>query len=598
MQSNASRPISQLLAVVVTVLVITTLYLAKTVILPLALALLFTFVLAPVVTRLERARLPRIVAIPVVMLAAAIILGTVSWIVFTQLIAVTDALPAYTSNMQEKIRSLQQPDGGTSLSRAEREIDDLSAQLRGLGSSMTGGLAHDQTIELGSPGRPVSVREVGGNQGRLDAISGALGVVVSIALILVFTFFMLLKREDLRNRMIQLTGQGHLYLMTQAMDETSRRISRYLSLQTLVNICFGLIVFLALHLIGLPHALLFGAMSGLLRFIPYLGAPVGALMPTALSFAVFNGWTRTLLIMAVFFCLEVITGNFVEPQVYGKHTGLSSLAVLVAAIFWALIWGPIGLVLSVPLTVCLVVLGSHVPSLEFLNVLLGDQPVMEPGAHYYQRLLANDQREASQVLEAQLRSTSLEALYDHVLIPALSLSELDRHRNALDESTVSFITVTTKDLVEEYSMETLYVGEKQRKIVCLPVRDDADEIVGIMLAQLLGRAGYAAVAVSIGSVEGMLAEVAKAEAEVICLSALPPYAISHARGLYKKLRARHPQVPIIIGLWNYSDDPVKAAQEISGGEQKLVCTTLAQTVVQVGLAPPDTLEPLVSPAMP
>jgi hypothetical protein len=300
----------------------------------------------------------------------------------------------------------------------------------------------------------------------------------------------------------------------------------------------------------------------------------------------------------LFFCLEVITGNFVEPQVYGKHTGLSSLAILVAAIFWALIWGPIGLVLSVPLTVCLVVLGSHVPSLEFLNVLLGDQPVMEPGAHYYQRLLANDQREASQVLQTQLRSTSLEALYDHVLIPALSLSEMDRHRNALDESTVTFITGTTKELVEEFSLETLYVGEAQRRIACLPVRDDADEIVGIMLAQLLGRAGYAAQAISIGSVEGMLAEVTKAEAEVICLSALPPYAVSHARGLYKKLRARHPQVPIVIGLWNYSDDPVKAAQEISGGEQKLVCTTLAQTVVQVGLAPPDALETLASPAMP
>jgi hypothetical protein len=271
---------------------------------------------------------------------------------------------------------------------------------------------------------------------------------------------------------------------------------------------------------------------------------------------------------------------------------------LVAAIFWALIWGPIGLVLSIPLTVCLVVLGSHVPSMEFLNVLLGDQPVMEPGAHFYQRLLANDQREAAQVLATQLRSTSLEALYDHVLIPALSLSELDRHRNALDEATVAFITGTTKDLVEEYSLETLYVGERQRKITCLPVRDDADEIIGIMLAQLLGRAGYAAVAVSIGSVEGMLAEVERTEPEIICLSALPPYAVSHARGLYKKLRARLPHVPIIIGLWNYSDDPLKAAQEISGGEQKLVCTTLAQTVVQVGLAPPDTLETLVSPAMP
>ena len=341
MQSNISRPVSQLLAVVVTVLVITTLYLAKTVILPLALALLFTFVLAPVVTRLERTRLPRVVAIPVVMLTAAVLLGAVGWLVFTQLVAVTDALPAYTSNIQQKIHSLQlEQSNGTSLSRAEREIDDLSAQLRGLGSDMTGGLAHDQTIELGTPGRPVSVQEVGGNQGRLDAISGALGVVVSIALIMVFTFFMLLKREDLRNRLIQLTGQGHLFLMTQAMDETSRRISRYLSLQTLVNVCFGLIVFLFLHVIGLPHALLFGAMSGLLRFIPYLGAPIGALMPTALSLAVFNGWTRTLLIMAFFFCLEVITGNFVEPQVYGKHTGLSSLAVLVAAIFWALIWGP------------------------------------------------------------------------------------------------------------------------------------------------------------------------------------------------------------------------------------------------------------------
>jgi predicted PurR-regulated permease PerM len=595
MASNSSRTISQLLAVVVTVLAITVLYLAKTVILPLALALLLTFVLAPVVTRLERARVPRAIAIPVVMMAAAAMLGTVGWVVFTQLVAVTDALPAYTSNIQEKIHSLQQSDT-TSFSRAERELDELSAQIQQLGSGLTGGLAHDTTLELGSPGRPVSVREVGGNQGRLDAISGALGVAVTIALIVVFTFFMLLKREDLRNRLIQLTGQGHLFLMTQAMDETSRRVSRYLSLQSLVNICFGFIAFLALHLIGLPHALLFGAMAGLLRFIPYLGAPIAALLPTALSFAVFNGWSKTLLIMAVFFCLEVITGNFVEPQVYGKHTGLSSLAILVAAIFWALIWGPIGLVLSVPLTVCLVVLGSHVPSLEFLNVLLGDQPVMEPGAHYYQRLLANDQREASQVLETQLRSTSLEDLYDHVLIPALSLSEQDRHRNALDDSTVAFITETTKDLVEEFSLETLYVGEKQRRVACLPVRDDADEIVGIMLAQLLGRAGYAAVSIPIGSVDGMLAEVDKTEPEVVCLSALPPYAVSHARGIYKKLRSRHPHLPIVIGLWNYSEDPVKAASEISGGEQKLICTTLTQTVLQAGLASPDTLQPLAGRA--
>jgi predicted PurR-regulated permease PerM len=588
-RSNSSRVLSQLLAVVVTVVLITVLYLAKTVVLPLALAMLLTFVLAPVVTCLERIRLPRIVAIPIVMLAAGVVLGSVSWTVLRQLVEVTDALPSYTTNIQDKIQSLQQSKTG-SFTRVQRELDNLSKQISDLSLGFANDQGHVSAVELGSPTQPVSVREVGGSQGRLDALSGVLGVIVSVILVAVFTFFMLLKREDLRNRLIRLSGHGHLQLMTQAMDDTSRRVSRYLSLQSLVNTGFGLIVFVALHFIELPHALLWGALAGLLRFIPYIGAPIGALLPTALSLAVFNGWTNTLLIMAIFFCLELVTANFLEPQVYGKHTGLSSLAILVAAIFWALIWGPIGLILSVPLTVCLVVVGAYVPSLQFLTVLLGDQPVMQAGAHYYQRLLANDQREASQVLETHLKDTSLEDLYDTVLIPALNLAEQDRHRNALDDSTVDFITQTTKDLVEEFSLredDTRTVGIANvvsRKIACLPVRDDADEIVGVMLAQLLDRAGYAAIAIPIGSVDGMLAEAVNAEAEIVCLSALPPYAISHARGIYRRLRMQQPKLKIIIGLWNYPEDPIKAATEISGGEQKLVCTTLAQTILQASLA--------------
>jgi len=588
-RSNSSRALSQLLAVLVTVVLITVLYLAKTVILPLALAMLLTFVLAPVVTCLERIRLPRGVAIPVVLLAAAVILGSISWTVFMQLVEVTNALPAYTTNIQDKIQSFQQSKTG-GFTRAQKELDNLSQQISDLSLGFTSDQRHGVAVELGSPNKPVSVREVGGSQGRLDALSGVLGVIVSVILIVVFTFFMLLKREDLRNRLIRLSGHGHLQLMTQAMDDTSRRVSRYLSLQSLVNTGYGLIVFVALHFIALPHALLWGTLAALLRFIPYIGAPIGALLPTALSLAVFNGWTNTLLIMAIFFCLELVTANFLEPHVYGKHTGLSSLAILVAAIFWALIWGPIGLILSVPLTVCLVVLGAHVPSLQFLTVLLGDQPVMQPGAHYYQRLLANDQREATQVLESHLKDTSLEDLYDTVLIPALNLAEQDRHRNALDDSTVDFITQTTKDLVEEFSLReedpgTLGIGEVvPKKIACIPVRDDADEIVGVMLAQLLDRAGYSAIAIPIGSVNGMLAEAANAEPEIVCLSALPPYAISHARGIYRRLRMQQPKLQIIIGLWNYAEDPVKAATEISGGEQKLVCTTLAQTILQASLA--------------
>jgi hypothetical protein len=403
---------------------------------------------------------------------------------------------------------------------------------------------------------------------------------------------MLLKREDLRNRLIQLSGHGHLNLMTQAMDDTSHRVSRYLSLQWLVNASFGLIVFVVLHVMTLPHALLFGALAGLLRFIPYIGAPIGALLPTALSVAVFNGWTKTLLILAIFFCMEIVTANLLEPHVYGKHTGLSSLAILVAAIFWALIWGPIGLILSVPLTVCLVVVGAHVPSLQFLTVLLGDQPVMRPEAHYYQRLLANDQREASQVLETQLKGGSLEELYDTVVIPALGLAEQDRHRNELDDATVAFITQTTKDLVDELSLKkdfTVGTGDGER-IACLPVRDDADEIIGIMLGQLLERAGHSAVAIQIGSVEGMMAEVAAINPDVVCLSALPPYAISHARGIYRRVRMQQPRAKIIIGLWNYADDPVKAASEISGSEQNLICTTLAQITRQASLASGASLQ--------
>jgi predicted PurR-regulated permease PerM len=588
-RTGASRTLSQLLAVTVTIVVVTLLYLAKTVILPLALAILLTFVLAPVVTCLERIRLPRIVAIPIVLLAAGAALGAVGWTVFVQLVEVTNDLPAYTTNIQNKIQSLNQSKT-TSFARAQEELKTLSEQISDLGENLTG---NRSSAQIGSsPNRPVAVREVSASPGRLDAISGLLGVVVSIALVAVFTFFMLLKREDLRNRLIQLTGQGHLNLMTQAMDETSQRISRYLSLQWLVNIAFGLIAFVVLHVMGLPHALLFGALAGLLRFIPYIGAPIGALMPAALSVAVFDGWTKTLLILAIFFCMELLTANLLEPHVYGKHTGLSSLAILVAAIFWALIWGPIGLILSVPLTVCLVVVGAHVPSLEFLTVLLGDQPVMQPDAHYYQRLLANDQREASQVLETNLKGSSLETLYDTVLLPALHLAELDRHRNELDDATVSFISQTSKDLVEELGLrqddsqpvELSIERTAAEKIMCLPVRDDADEIVGIMLAQLLERAGYSAIAVPIGSVEGMLAEVGRTEPGVVCLSALPPYAISHARGIYRRLRVQYPKVKIIVGLWNYTEDPVKAAAEVSGGEQNLVCTTLAQIKLQASLA--------------
>lgn len=595
-RSNASRETSRLLAVVVGVVVIAALYLAKAVLLPLALAMLFTFLLAPLVTRLERIRIPRVLAILVVLAAFGCGVGAVGWTIVTQLIEVTSNLPQYRTNISDKIAVFHQTKN-TKFTRARHELEHLSQQLGISPAENTSRRERRELRELGpSPERPLPVQEVKGNQPNFSSLQGFLEPLAFLFLVVVFTFFMLLQRESLRNRVIRLTGRGHLNVMTQTMDEASNRVSRYFSLQLLVNVCYGTIVFFALQFIGLPHAMLWGSLAGIFRYIPYIGAPIAGILPTIFSMAVFHGWKQTLLIVALFFCLEVVTANFIEPHLYGKHTGLSSLAILVAAVFWTLIWGPIGLILSVPMTVCLVVVGSHVPDLEFLKVLLGAQPVMRPETHYYQRLLANDEHEAAQVLETYLKEHSLEDLYDTVLIPALALSEQDRHRNILDDSTVAFIDQTTRELVEElgiHAMEETRPSENTaatanedlvavpvapKNIVCVPTRDSADEIVAIMLAQLLERAGHRAEALSAQNIDRTLADVSRMKPDIAYLSALPPYGLSQERRLYRKLRNSLPDLKIVPSLWHYGGDPVKAAREISDGEDGEVLTTLAAAV--------------------
>ncbi|HEY5255021.1 MAG TPA: AI-2E family transporter [Acidobacteriaceae bacterium] len=611
-RSPKSRELTYLFILIFSLAAIAVLYLAKTVVVPLALAILFSFLLSPLVTLLERIRLPRVLAIIVVILAAGMVVGTIGWTVFNQLVSVTDHMADFTYNINRKLDALK-PAKSTSFSRAEQELDRLGQQISTLNlDAGTDQSDHGKKLLGSSADHPIAVQEVGKSD-RLDTIHGVLGSMVSVFLVVVFTFFMLLQREDLRNRLIRLTGRGHLNLMTQAMDEAGHRVSRYLGLQLLVNTCYGTLIFVALYFLALPHALLWGALAGILRFIPYIGAPTAALLPTVFSIAVYTGWTPTLLIMAIFFGMEVLTANFIEPHIYGKQTGLSPLAILVAAVFWTLIWGPIGLILSVPLTVCLVVVGSHVPSLKFLTVLLGDQPVMRPEAHYYQRLLASDAQEAGQVLDAYVKDNSVPAAYDHVVVPALGLFEQDRHRNALDQETVNFITETAQEQVEELGLrsdepqpanppiETVpnvsppMSADKQpappsgirKRVVCVAVRDDSDEIAAMMLSQLLRRAGHSAKTIPLENVDRAVAEVFDVRPDVVCLSALPPYAMSYARTWYETLRASRPDLDIVIGLWNYSGDLAKAAKVITGDEGNLVCVTLAEVVERVSLHEPS-----------
>jgi hypothetical protein len=373
------------------------------------------------------------------------------------------------------------------------------------------------------------------------------------------------------------------------------------------------VIGLGLYFIGVPNALLWGTVAGLFRFLPYIGAPLAAILPILLSLAIFATWSQPVETLLLYLIVELVVANFLEPLLYGANTGISSFAILFAAIFWALIWGPIGLLLSTPLTVCLVVIGRHVPTLNFLNVLLGDQPVLSPEAHYYQRLLASDQAEAKHVLEEYLKENSLEELYDCVVVPALALAEQDRHHDDLDAITEQFICQSTKELLEELADKTKEAeasakedtsedtSEEERtalpaangkrsvelqpstSIVCLPARDEADEIVGIMLAQLLEKSGYSAQAIAVGTTTEMLAQVKDSAPDIVCISALPPFALLHARELYKGVRSVLPEAKVVIGLWKFGGDPAKATVRLNiAGDDKLALT-LAQTVLQAGV---------------
>lgn len=595
---NASKDLFYLLAVVVAVVAIATLYFARIVLIPFALALLFTFILTPVVKLLERIHFGRIPSALLVVLLAVGACGGVGWTVAKQFSEVVNQLPDYRANIKTKLTSLHWS--------SHHELDNASQTMTEIGKDLAAaptaaragdsGLTHRTLIRPTPEPKPVPVEVVKSPELPLESMQNVLGLLASALIVLVFTIFMLIRREDLRNRLISLAGDGNLQVVTQTLDDASARVSRYLLLQFVVNTCYGIFIGVCLHFIGLPGALLWGVIVGTLRFLPYIGPPLGGIMPLLLSLAVFDGWTRPLIVLGLFVFTELIVSNLVEPLLYGIHTGISSLAILVAAIFWTAIWGPIGLVLSTPLTVCLLVVGRHVPRLRFLQILLGDEPALTPDSRFYQRLLAMDHREARQVLEKCLEGKTLEELYDSVLIPALSLAEQDRHENRLEDANQKFICQSTRELIDEFweprseeratavddgeaggaSRIAAWRDRQSQKIVCVPARDEADEIVAIMLAQVLETAGHRAQSIPLGTASEMLAHVEEEKPDVVCISALPPFAIPHVRSLYAKLRAQDEKLRIVVGLWNFSDDPLKVNRRLGLAEGARAFTTLAE----------------------
>jgi len=428
-------------------------------------------------------------------------------------------------------------------------------------------------------------------------VAPLLSVLVTTGVVIVFVCFMLIGREDLRNRVIRVIGPGQMSLTTQVLDDAAERISRYLQMQLIVNGSYGLTLAAGLYFIGIPNAALWGFLAAVLRYVPYVGPWVAAAFPMALSLVAFpdNSWWHPLETATLFIVLELLSNNVLEPVLYGSSTGISTIGIVVAAVFWTWLWGAIGLVLSTPLTVCIAVLGRHVPQLEFFDVLLSDEDMLEPHANYYQRLLAGDLDESNRIIEKQLEEKTVVEVYDTVVLPALALAENDSHRGLLDEVKLEYIRDSIRELIEEMgermaaSAAAVEPSSERspeeplphHSIVCLPARDEADELAAMMLVQLLEARGLSAHAASVRSLASeMLDQVAEQDAGIICISAVPPLAATHARYLCKRARGRFPDVKLVIGLWTTGNGK-KAEERLKSACADRVFTNLSQAVDQI-----------------
>jgi predicted PurR-regulated permease PerM len=612
--SHRHLPSSNNWAMVMLFGTITVLYFAREILIPLAFALILTFVLSPVVALLQRSRIGRApsVAVTVLMLIAAA--GSVGWVIAFQLVDVAKELPRYRQNIHLKLEALRIPTKGplglaaNSLREIARELSSPVAPTPDL---VAPAQSRKQRTAPNTPAVPLPVQIVqppaDGLEYLCDLFQPVLRPVALIGLVLLFTVFMLIKRFDLRHRLFRLVGLSQINIMTRALDEAAQRVSRYLLMQVLVNAGFGALFGIGLYLIGVPNPALWGVVAGLLRIVPYVGTMVAAALPIALSLAAFDNWLPPLLVFLLFAGLELIIANFLEPWLYGANTGISSLALLVAAIFWTVLWGPAGLILSTPLTVCVVVLGRYVPQFAFLHTLLGDEIALGAGAQIYQRLLAMDQAEAHAIVDRCLKEKSLVELYDSVLIPALNLAEQDRHKGAIDTTREEFFFLSINDMITELSEYQLarvpspaedaaaQAGPAERlsaRIICLPANDRADEVTAAMLAQLLEQAGHATVCLPIGhaSPAEMLALIEIRPDDIVCISALPPYAFPPARTMCKLIRERYPKLKLVSGVWGFSGDTEKAKARFERTQPDRLLTSLAQAVEQIQ----ELIQPKVS----
>ncbi|MBF9235210.1 AI-2E family transporter [Microvirga alba] len=606
---NARQPLSEtevepprvpgingLTTLAVGIVVLVALYIGQEVFLPIVLAILLAFLLAPFVELMRKWHFGRIPSVIIAVLFALGIIAALGSLIGFQVAGLATDLPRYQTTIKEKVRSLR-----------EQTFARLPSVINEIGNAVTEEQSATRPSPVPSPAPqvnplPVEVHERPATPLEIvrSIAAPVLQPLTTAGIVLVVLIFILLQREDLRDRMIRLFGARDLHRATAAMDDAGRRLSRYFLMQLGLNASFGVMIGIGLWLIGVPSPALWGVIAALMRFVPYIGSFIGAVFPILVASAVDPGWSMALMTAALFLIGEPLMGQVVEPFVYGKSTGLSPFAVVISAIFWTWLWGPIGLVIATPLTLCLVVLGRHVERLEFLSVLLGDQPALTPAENLYQRMLAGDPDEALESAEALLKTCSPMSYYDDVAIEALRLAAGDASRGVLTSRQLAQVKDVAHALIQDLNsyddVERSPDGKKAESaasaagaeasteesvapqsppesdaipdtwkadgaILCVAGRGPLDAAAAAMMAQLIEKHGLGERVIPYEAVSRFTAfNLDASGAQMVCLCYLDVGGTpAHLRYLVQRLRRHVPDVPILVGLWSKDDAVLKDA---------------------------------------
>ena len=570
------RALTTLSALALFATIITALYWARTVFIPVTMAIFLAFILSPLVIWLRRLGLGKA---PTVILAVALaavvvlgVLGVVTW----QLAELTTTLPEQVGTIKAKLESAKQTFGTGGDNRYEKMFDELANTVAPVSKVDDG-----KTVVVESKTTPWMSRAP-------EYLTPAAEVFGQAAFSLVLAVFILWKRDDLRNRFIRLIGDTRLTTATKAVDDASRRISRYLLMQLLINSVFGVLIAIAMIFIGVKYALLWGVVASLMRYIPYLGTWLGLLPAVLVTIAFTDGLWQPLTVIAVYGILELICNNVLEPRLFGKSMGLSEVAQLIAAAFWAFLWGPIGLILSGPLTVVLLVLGKYVSGLHFFEILLGDEPVLGLDVRFYQRLTARDQDEAWELIRDEMKTRPRTEVFDSIIIPALSYAKRDSEQNDLATEDLARMVLMVNEIVDdaaepEAKIAALTPGETPQiekvRVLVIPAKDASDELAGNMLRSLMDDKIWE---VDVSPVAQLTSEVVqRAEAlqpAVIVICSLPPGGLAHSRYVCKRIAKQFPEARIVVGRCGPTDDTPDAVNLLTEAGASHISNNLTDTV--------------------